>query len=505
MAPSGGCYPPGPPDTARFEDSFLEVLYMKKRIFVMAAALLCLSSTLVFARGGNQSGAGALPTVDWWLVSDAPPNIEAGQKAINDYIGPKIGVNVEFKWFSWADVGTRQNAMLNSGEYWDIWSWLGVNYYDWARRGFLADITDLLPNYPGLTTAVPQALWDGFKVNGRVYAVPTYKDSASTWFSVWDESMVKKYNIDITNLKTIADFDKVFRTVKAGEGARYYPVLSAKGAPNGYFQYTLLGYDTSFGLDTIGVKFTDPAAKVTNLLEDPAYLDMARYFRRWYQDGLTNPDAPLIDNIPLGQLLYLSQGWPSAYVGNWAASRGLQSAVAYKLKEPAYTTESILNFNTISANSKNKEASLKFLELLNTDQKLRDMLAYGVEGKDFQYVAPTVVRKLTDTWNIPHFETGTFFIISTVENEGDPWAEVLQQNESATRSAILGFAFDRTPVQNEFANCTTIWDRFNVDIKTGAVDPDVAIPQALAELRANGYDRIIAEAQRQVDAWLRTK
>jgi putative aldouronate transport system substrate-binding protein len=37
------------------------------------------------------------------------------------------------------------------------------------------------------------------------------------------------------------------------------------------------------------------------------------------------------------------------------------------------------------------------------------------------------------------------------------------------------------------------------------VDPDVAVPQALAELRANGFDQIIAEAQRQVDAWKKTK
>jgi hypothetical protein len=36
-------------------------------------------------------------------------------------------------------------------------------------------------------------------------------------------------------------------------------------------------------------------------------------------------------------------------------------------------------------------------------------------------------------------------------------------------------------------------------IKIGAMDPEVAIPRFMAELRAAGFDRIIAEAQRQVD------
>jgi hypothetical protein len=35
---------------------------------------------------------------------------------------------------------------------------------------------------------------------------------------------------------------------------------------------------------------------------------------------------------------------------------------------------------------------------------------------------------------------------------------------------------------------------------TGAINPDVAVPEMLAELKRNGFDKIIAEAQRQVDA-----
>ncbi|MDR0553942.1 MAG: ABC transporter substrate-binding protein [Treponema sp.] len=476
---------------------------MKKRILFFAVALVCLG-TAAFAGGGAQKQSGGLPTVQWWLISDPPPNLAEAQKAINDYIGPKIGVNVEIKLFSWADNNQRQTTMLNSGEYWDIWTALGENYYDWARRGFLADITDSLPKYPGLTQAIPQNLWDGFKLKNRVYAVPTYKDSSATHYVIWDEALVRKYNIDLSSMKTMADYDKALRAIKAGEGARFYPIHDAKSDTTRVFLF-MLDYDSSFGMNNFGVKFSDPNGKVINYLEDPEWISYLRYFRRWYQDGIINPDANVIDSTPTGGALRYGQGWPLAWDDNYATSQGWQRTVFNVIWGPVYTTNSILAYNTISANSRYKEESLKFLELVNTDRKLRDMLAYGVEGKDFAYVTPTTYRKLSSTWNLPIFEQGTFFIISTLDGASSPWDEVKQLNEQARVSSIYGFVFDRTSVQNEWANCEPVWNRYKVDLFTGAGDPDTLIPQCLTELKANGYDKILAEAQRQLDEWRKTK
>jgi putative aldouronate transport system substrate-binding protein len=477
---------------------------MKNRILLIVVVLLSLGA-LAYAGGTSQTQSGGqVPTFEWWLIGDPPPNLASGQKAINDYTGPKIGVGVEFKYFSWGDAATRQTTMMNSGEYWDMWSLLGANYYDWSRRGVFADITDLLPKYPGLTQSIPQALWDGFKVSGRIYGVPTYKDSAAAHYVMWNEALVRKYNIDVNNMKTMDDYDRALRAIKAGEGARFYPIHAAKGEPNGRFLY-MLDYDLSFVLPIIGVKFSDPNTKVANLLEDPEYVNYLRYFHRWYQDGIINPDAPVLDQSPINAAIGLGQGWPLAWDDSWAANQGWEHAVSNLEYGPVYTTETILAYNGISANSRNVEAALKFLELANTDRKLRDMLAYGIEGVNFAYVTPTTIRKLNNEWSMAAYQQATFFIMSTLDGIPNPWDEVRQLNEQAKVSSIFGFAFDRTPVQNEFANCTVVWDRFQAELFTGAANPDVVVPQALAELRANGIDKIIAEAQRQIDAWKRTR
>ena len=37
----------------------------------------------------------------------------------------------------------------------------------------------------------------------------------------------------------------------------------------------------------------------------------------------------------------------------------------------------------VSSNSKNKEKSVEFLNLLNTDKELRNLLNYGIEGTHY--------------------------------------------------------------------------------------------------------------------------
>jgi putative aldouronate transport system substrate-binding protein len=469
------------------------------------AVLVCLTAVTGFAGGRSAGNSTSVPTFDWWLIGDPPPNMAEGQKVINDYTESKIGVRVEFKWFSWGDVTSRQTTMINSGEYWDVWSLLGSDYYDYSRRGVFADITDSLPKYPGLTQIIPQALWDGFKVKGRIYGVPTYKDSSATHYFLWNEALVRKYNIDVNSMKTMADYDRALRTIKAGEGARFYPIQEGKGQAAIRCFLLMLDYDQSFGMNSIGVKFSNPDTRVVNMLEDPEFVDYLRYFHRWYQDGIINPDAPILSEAPKNAALVYGQGWPLAWNDAAAASNGWEHLVFNQVYGPVYTTETILAYNAMSANSRNVKAGLKFLELVNTDRKLRDMLAYGIEGQDFEYVTPATIRKLTASWSMAAFEHGTFFTMSTEHGIPNPWDEVRQLNEQAKPSAIFGFAFDRTPVQNEFSNCRIIWDRFSAQLLTGAADPDVAVPQALAELRANGFDRIIAEAQRQIDEWKRTR
>lgn len=117
-----------------------------------------------------------------------------------------------------------------------------------------------------------------------------------------------------------------------------------------------------------------------------------------------------------------------------------------------------------------------------------------------QYEEDGTVTRLRDDWVWPSYTQGTFFILPTLHGEDpDAWEQVKAQNEAATSSTCLGFALDISNIQNEVANCNTVWDKYKYDMLTGASDPAVVVDQCISELKAAGLDTVIAEAQKQVD------
>jgi putative aldouronate transport system substrate-binding protein len=163
--------------------------------------------------------------------------------------------------------------------------------------------------------------------------------------------------------------------------------------------------------------------------------------------------------------------------------------------------------NAINANSKYVNEAIKLLELVNTDRKLRDMLGYGIEGKHFTYMngGEAVHRDRTD-WPLINYQIGSYFI-ETPEDTVPPgyWEEVQQLNEAAVPSVMLGFILDMEPVRNEVINCRSAWLKYFTDLNTGASDPDTVLPQVMAELKTAGLDKVLAEAQRQVDEYFQNR
>jgi putative aldouronate transport system substrate-binding protein len=472
---------------------------MKKfSFFFLFAALLMLIVLGCTKAGDTTAASSGSPTLIWWLFGTQPTELSETVRTMSDYTMEKLGVRFEIRMAGWADMYQRFTTVINSGEYFDLMFTDYSNYNPNTTLGAFAEIEDLVKTEaPGLMELIPPLVWDGVRIKGKIYAVPTYKDSSRTVYQIWDETYVKKYNIDITKTG-YADLDRAFRTMKQGEGRRFYPFPQAKGSNNSLF----INYDSlSVGLEPLGVRLDDTSRRVVNTLEQPDVIDAHRYMYQWYQAGIINADANLAEDAPRQKPFMLAQGWPSAAI-LWAALEGVDTYLVQRWKGPVYTTDSIQgSMNAVSANSRHKAESLKFLELANTDRKFRDMLAYGLEGKHFEYVSPVTIQKLNNDWTLSAYQQATFFNMSTEANQAAAWDEVRELNEHAEASALLGFSLDITNIRNEVAACKTVWEKNRFDLKSGAVDPDTALPACTAELKLNGFDRIITEAQRQIDEY----
>lgn len=476
---------------------------MKKKI-VIAALIVTLCAAAVFASGGGETQE-TVPTLTWWFYGTQPNNLIDALKVFGDYTQSRINARLDIKVASWADSATRMRTIVNSGEYYDI-MFIDLNdYNNFVNLGAYADLTSQLDvDAPQLRQVIPAGLWDGVKVNGKIYAVPTYKDSSKTRFYVWDNTYVRKYNLDITKLRTFAELDTAFRAIKAGEGARFYPLSLSQG--NLFDSLYADDYDSlTANLPPIGAKINDTTRKVVSVFEQPEIMERLRYLHGWYRDGIVNPDAAVLKEPTKQRPFFHAIGWPAA-TSVWQTNEGVARYDLEKVFGPSYSTDSIQgSMNAINSNSRYKTQALKLLELINVDHKFRDMMAFGIEGVNFSYLKPNVVRLLTaDQWNLARYQQGTFFQMSTIEGDPeDAWDQVRRQNEEAGASELNGFSFNNSAVINEVANCKSIYDKYKYELLTGASDPDVAVPAMMKELYASGLQKIMDEAQRQASAFRR--
>ena len=140
----------------------------------------------------------------------------------------------------------------------------------------------------GLYEMIPEDYWTAMKVDGKIYGVPSYKDSSLTEYFVWDQDMADKYSIDVN---AITDFNSLYdalKTIKEGEGtAPYY--MSKNGAN---FLVNLGFDDLSASLPVLGVKYTDESKTVVNPLADEDVLANLDIIHKMYKEGLINGDAP---------------------------------------------------------------------------------------------------------------------------------------------------------------------------------------------------------------------
>ncbi|MFE0555665.1 ABC transporter substrate-binding protein [Paenibacillus sp. NPDC058910] len=492
--------------------------------FISTLCVLALMLTVLAACGGSKAPAATdgskattdtpkdntetskdIPTLTWWTIGgQVPNNFSKAVDAMNAYTAEKIGVKVDIKVASWGEWDTKMNTIVNTGEPFDIMFTNSGKYSKQVAMGAFADITDLVQSEtPDLYKLIPEKVWEGTKIGGKYYSVPTYKDSALTQYWVFDDKYVQKYGIDMNNIKTLQDLDKPLHDMKAGEGKSFYPLPMTQGEGlNGFFnEYD----DLTLGFPPIGVKADDAARTVVSVLEQPDVMANLKLLHQWYQDGIINPDAPTKTENDKGRPFFAAQAFPGAEV-SWQINDAVEKYNMVQHYGPIYTTSTIQgSLNAISANSKYQKEALKYLELVNTDPKLRNMLAFGEIGVDYNNVdGEKVIERTSDTWPLAAYTQGTFFNLAVTKGAPeDQWEQVKKLNDAATSSTVLGFALDITDLQTEVANCQAVWDKYKYELITGASDPEKMVPKITAELKSAGMDTIMQAAQEQINNYFK--
>lgn len=482
--------------------------------WTLAIALLFLPS-LQGCAGGNGGGenqtkstavSGGKPepvNLIYYTIGNPDPDLKKVNDALNELLIKKINVTVQYNKIAWGDYETKISALVNSGSDFDM---VFVNpgmYAENAKKGAFLDLTELLKKEgKAMYDAIDPLFWDGARINGKIYSVPTNKEIAVPEWWMYPKELVDKYQIDTGKYRTLESLEPLLAMIKKNE-PEYQPMQLDKDAGN-FFALQDYEYVISKEIPLM-VKSGDRNLQVVNIFSTSFAVQTLRTLRKYYKLGYINEDAAIKDNqslIKREKVFWKEAGGGPYSDVSWSTDRGYP-IVAQQVSASMVTTESTRGgLMAVNARTKHPEACVAFLNLLNTDPEVRNLLNYGIEGTHYQLTPDDQVLKTSDAYSGIGYTQGNWFILkTTVGDPKDKWEKYKAFNKAAKKSEMLGFTADTSKISSQIFAVTQVWTKYYPCLMTGSVDPEVQLPKFLAELKEAGIDEIQKELQKQLDRW----
>lgn len=497
---------------------------MSRRFLVRAVALAVLLALpfALFASGNGEAEDDAVELI--WLMGN-PGQVPLDQAAVETVLDeisvPAVGARVTTLYYD-AD---RTKLALSSGEAWDMafaaeW-W--IDFPTQARQGLFADLTERLDTVaPALYETMPEIVWEGARIDGKIVAIPVKKDYAAELFYRFDKELyVDTLGMDPPQLPDDMEFEDLEEYLEAGKEAYEdgltgpegeYPLMLTSGGfagLDGNFDWVNRDALLAIPYSAVG---TGDASKIVVAIEHPDLYDRLVKLHEWFGEGYINRDAATVQDIPTYSPVKIGQGFYGADA-IWTGADGYIQVIS-RWQGPYLSTSSIRgSMNAISADSEYIDTALRYQELVNTNQEYRDILRYGIEGTHWNRTDQGLVQ-VTDVGRQRYrpwpFSQGSYSLSSVEAAEGvdvdpDMWQVIFDGYEDLVATNTIGFSFDIAPVESQVAAISVIKQKYWAGLMTGTLDPADMVPDFMAELEAAGIREVQAEAQRQFDTFLASK
>lgn len=525
---------------------------LRKRWPLVAASSLLLMAAVGCSSGSNDAGpsntggsAGSSPsgsaapsgsagtkldpvTLKIVLPGDRPPDMDAVIQEAEKRMADTLNVKLDVVFVPFSDLAQKTQVMLASGEDVDLIfdaPWLHMDQM--VSAGYYEPMEDLLAKYGQDAVKVrSQQMFDANKFQGKIYALPMGNSHLAGRTYLVRKDLREKYGLP--PIKTYDDLINFAYKVKENE-KDIIPLLAyGQGAQTdvswGAFR-AFMEYDPQFlKSDAFGqsliLYYKNNDGKVYNLFDEmePKIWSWIEDARKLYTDGLMHPDVLAIKDVnsvissgKVAVAISNEFGVPSAIstaLAQNAPGAELEPVTFVKMEKGANISNfKQANFLAIPKVSKNKERAMMFLNW--TAQKDNyDLLAYGIEGKDYQKVGDDQYKPIGTgypsfgyawVWNPTMDRINADFDEDTVAHY-----KFFKDASNLTPSILTGFSFDPTPVANEITLYNTTADKYYNSLFDGVTDPDETWAKFKAEA-SGSVKKIQIELQRQIDEFLASK
>lgn len=500
---------------------------MKKKI------LLAVMMTVAFNITCFAQAVEGLPTIKFYFVATnaSPDDVTLVQNRINSLVAKKVGANVELHPLSFSEITTKIPLMLKTGDDADI---VTVSQFDpyisLYQTGGLLALDSLLPKVAGnLYKLYEPFVWNAAKIKGRIYAVPSYSPGVS-YPGIWtSKERMDKYKFDWTKARKWEDYEPYFDAILANEPG-VTPILSTDEYwgriwfPNYYGFEGVGGIKSPKGQDLVAIDAVKGKKEVFAAPFTKEYEANISLMRQWFIKGYVKKNPPTemeMNNLrstgKMAAFLIPFVGeWDTTGMGQaeWGGATIPQARLAGR---PTIRNISVQTGLAISKASKNPELALKFIQESFTNADVQNLLCWGIEGVHWQWkdkakkIITFVEGKTVD--NTGYYPNASDQFRTTINklcyyrSEGELLtdqrvADSIKNNSVV--SPIFGFVPDMAPVKTAMANVANVAAQYGDPLEKGLVDPQdpkIGLAVFRAKLKSAGIDIIVAELQKQIDAW----
>lgn len=483
---------------------------MLKKILATLLAACLLLGTCATALAAEEP-----VTIQLWNLGDAEQSVlDEIEARVNAITEEKIGVRVEYTRISMGSYQEQLNLALSSGEEIDLASVYNMNSLTLANNGQLMPLDELLDAYaPEMKAMLREEDLGCCRVGGTLYSIPAANDNALQPTLLLNKEICDELGITYDTTKTWDEVHEDLLKVKEAY-PDMYPLCTNMGYLWCYLWFDNLGDNYRSVLGVIEDALADEL-KVVNLFETETYREACERAYQWYQEGLLMPDGSTnsesSDNLmKAGKAFGVIDKFKPGIDVEKGQIIGKEIALV-KLGDAYATTQCFTPYAwVIPSASKHPEKAMAFLNLLYSDPTISNLFVNGIEGQQYA---------LTEDGHITYPEGADPSVVSasyarrpyawpnqqnTYVWEGDSldvWDQLNEFNAAATRSPAFGFVWDNSMVLNEITACTNVVNKYHRALIAGELDPAETIPRFVEELKANGIDTIVAEKQKQLDAW----
>lgn len=454
-----------------------------------------------------------------------PKDLKEVMQKVNEKLAADgLGIEVEKVYIPWDAWDQKLNLMLSTGEDFDLFHVMQnrTPFSSYYNRGALADITEEIDKYgEHLKKMIPEDIFEEAKIDGRFYAVPSYwVEMASEGEFNIRRDILRENNLE--EPKTPAELINAWEIVMKNWKGKNKPYLSVSADFDPISLHTSMLHRTydSFPF-TVKDKFfyVNQNGEVKSWIETEEFKKDAAFMRELYTKGLTNPD-----------ILVMKQEQVDAQIdsGEWFVRLGTGGTLnGLKKYNPEATVNDIgvvwfnpekvylrpltfKNGNAVPVNSKHPEAAVKFMDWMVASQENYDLVQYGIEGKHYTKDGDKGYKPIKDpnNNNNPGYrgsdsQTGNVNLMRfDLENSIPDNNKVLfEPKPDAVNSIASSFIFDPTNVRTEYTNIFSEASASITPIYMGVQDYDKAFPDALEKMRKAGLDKVVAEYQKQFQAY----